>query len=45
MPVYYKKLNTTRLLIVKSIITVDYIRSCKYSHVLLMIDENISENM
>jgi len=29
MPVYYENLNTTTLLIVKSIITVDYIRSCK----------------
>jgi len=38
-PVYYKNLNITRLLIVKSVITVDYIRSCKYSQVLLMMGE------
>ena len=43
--VYYKNLNNTRLLIVKSIITVDYIRSGKYSQVLLMIGENIALKM
>jgi len=44
-PVYYKNLNTTRLLIVKYIITVDYFRSCKYSQVLLMMGEDFARNM
>jgi len=33
------------VLILKSIITVDYIRSFKYSQVLLMMGEKISRNM
>jgi len=44
-PVYYKNLNTTIILIVKSIIAVDNIRSCKYSQVLLMMGENIARNI
>ena len=44
-PDYYKKLKTTRLLIVKPITRVDYIRSCKYSQVILMMSENIARNV
>jgi len=44
-PIYSKNLYTTIPLIVKSIITMDYIISCKYSQVLLMMGENIARNM
>ena len=44
-PIYYENLQAAILVTVKSVITVDNIRSCKYSQVLLMIGEDIARNM
>jgi len=43
--IYYENFYATILVIVKALITVDSIRGCKYSQVLLMMSEDFARNM